>query len=511
MNAIRFGTDGWRAVIGDSFTFENVRKVSQALAWTFKNEKKNLKVFVGYDHRFMAERFAEESAKILSWCGYKPLLLNVPVTSPVLSFLTWKKKGLFGVMITASHNPPQYLGFKVKGSFGGSIAEETAQEIERNLKSICHAPSRYFHPHPHPLPSRERIQKREMIRGREKNDTLDIFSEYNSYLKSHLEVSLFKKNKSSVVFDSLYGPSGRFVKNYFESFAAKIRLELIHMERDPLFGGLHPEPIEENLGELKRTINIKKSLVGFALDGDGDRLGVVDEKGNYLTPQQVFALLLYYLASKKKLSGKVVQTVSLGYLSKRISQDFGLPCEEVPVGFKYVAEKMLSEEVLIGGEESGGYAFGKTSTPTSSPPCKGGDKRGGLIPERDGLFSALFFLEMIFASQKSVSQQLQLLEKKYGKSCYLRQDLKLSHPIEDKNSFVKKIQEIFPSPWLGQKIKEMRTADGLKIIFSDDSWLLLRPSGTEPLLRVYAEFPHKNLTKKSIDKLSKLLYNVLKS
>lgn len=488
---IKFGTDGWRAVIGDGFTFENLRKVSRAVALTFQKHK-GAKVFVGYDHRFIAERFAEESAKVLSSYGFRTILLPLPVTSPVLSFLTWKNRSPFGVMITASHNPPEYLGFKVKAHFGGSIGEETVRKIEKHLAES-------------PSALRKRDAGSIPTEG-----SKEQFVSYCRYLKNHLEMTYFKKAHGRVFFDALYGPGAWFIKDFFGSFSSKIEVGILHSCRDPLFGGLQPEPIEENLSELKIAVKKKKALGGFALDGDGDRLGVVDEDGTYLTPQEVFALLLHYLAAEKKLFGKVVQTVSLGYLSQRIAQDFNLPHEEVPVGFKYVAEKIVKEEVLIGGEESGGYAFGKTSAHSSSPPYKGEEYRGGLLPERDGLFSALLFLEMLFYSKRSLSRRLEDLQKKYGKSCYLRQDLKLSRAILDKNGFVRRVQNIFPSRWLGLKIKEMRMQDGLKVILSDDSWLLLRPSGTEPLLRTYAEFPQENFTRKSIAKLSKLLYNVLK-
>lgn len=476
--AVKFGTDGWRGVIGDSFTFENVRLVTQAAAKTFETDA-GKKIFVGYDNRFLAEHFAKEVVRTLAQNGFKPQLTPHAVTSPLLSFITWKEKAPFGVMMTASHNPSEYLGFKMKGSFGGSVPQSIASEIEKNLSLL----------HPQKLSS-----------GSEIKVASSPIPPYIQYLKTHIDFSLFNRKKVPVVFDFLYGPGGLIAEPLFKSVPHKLSLQFIHHKRDPLFGGLHPEPIEPYLEDLKIAVKKTKSSVGFALDGDGDRLGLVDENGKYLTPQQIFPLLLFYLADTKKLKGKVVQAVSLGYLSQRIAQDFNLPFDEVSVGFKYVAEKMLQEEVILGGEESGGYAFSKT---------KSSAKNGTIIPERDGTLSSLLFLEMICASGKKVSELLNDLQKRYGSSCYLRKDIHLDFPIADKKQFIAKVQNLFPSKWESLKIKEMRTFDGLKVIFEDDSWVLIRPSGTEPLLRTYAEFPKESLAEKSLAKLSKLLYNVL--
>lgn len=488
---IKFGTDGWRGVIGDIYTFDNVRLVIQAVARTFDSSKKvRPKIFIGYDHRFFAEKFAEEVAKVLRQNCFNPCLLPGAVTSPFLSFLTWSKKSPFGIMVTASHNPSEYLGIKVKGSFGGSVSQETVEQIEKNI-TILHS-----NKNDNLLPS---------VGGKlsENHNKIeqDFYQLYFAYLKKHINFSLFQKAKSLVIFDVLYGPSKKLVEDFFQGVQSQIRLQFLHPNRDPLFGGLHPEPIEENLAELKTAVKNSRSVAGFALDGDGDRLGVIDENGNYLTPPQVFSLLLFYLANKKGLKGKVVQAVSLGAVSEKIAREFNLPFEEVSVGFKYVAEKILNEDVLMGGEESGGYAFGRTKSAT---------KRLSLLPERDGLFSALLFLEMIFATGKGVSQLLKEMEKRYGSSFFLRKDIHLSSPIEDKTHFVQKVQKEFPTKWSGLKIKEMRTLDGLKIIMEDDSWILIRPSGTEPLLRTYVEFPSRSLAQDSITKLSHLAHRWLK-
>ncbi len=483
---VKFGTDGWRGVIGRDFTFQNVNLVSHAAARTFESQSGPIpKIPIGYDHRFLADQFAQESAKVLSLYRFEPLFLAQPVTSPLLSYITWKLKAPFGVMMTASHNPPEYCGFKVKGSFCGSIAQETAGQIEKKLDGILDdlaslpaARSQEIAPYP----------------------IDDLLESYFKYLSGHIDVSLFRKPGRKVTFDFLYGPGAGITRAFFKHIKSKIPLNEIHNVRDALFGGLHPEPIEEYLSDLKREVKKSKTVAGFALDGDADRLGMTDENGQYLTPQQVFALILYYLASVKKLKGRVVQAVSLGYLSERIAKDYNLPLLEIPVGFKHVAKEVLKGGVILGGEESGGYTFSQTSAKTVP---------GSILPERDGLFSALLVFEMVLSTGKTVSQILKEIQKRYGVSAYLRKDIHLKRPIPDKDAFVAKVQSRFPKECVGMKIKEMRTMDGLKIVMEDGSLTLIRPSGTEPLLRTYAEFPSKSLSQKSLDNLSAYLKDSL--
>lgn len=482
---IKFGTDGWRGIIARDFTFENVRYAAHAVAQTFESaDGKKQKVFVGYDHRFLAEKFAEEVASVLSTYHFDTRLLSHAVSSPLLSFVTREEKTPFGIMMTASHNPAEYLGFKVKASYGGSIPQQIADKIEQKLAMVLSNTQRYSKPFEKgffkvsesPLPA------------------------YYRYLKEHVDVALLRKYRFPVTFDALFGPGAEITEGFFKSFQNRFFLKIIHGWRDALFGGLHPEPIEEYLSDLKQAVKKSKSIVGFALDGDADRLGVIDEKGRYLSPSQVFPLLLYYLAKEKKLRGKVVQAVSLGYLSGRIAQDLNLPVQEVPVGFKYVAEQIVKGDVILGGEESGGYGFSKTSLNTPEGP---------ILPERDGLLSALLFLEMILRSGKKLSQLLNDLQKRYGTSSFMRKDIYLTSPVEDKSDFIRQVQNKLPTRWFGFKIKETKTIDGLKIIMQDGSWLLIRPSGTEPLLRIYGEFPKKNTIDKSLSQLSKLIRDIV--
>jgi phosphomannomutase len=383
------------------------------------------------------------------------------------------------------------LGLKVKGGFGGSVGPEIVEKIEANLKRLSEDYET------------EKFMKRPVLEpGQDpsRNAAPDALPEYVRYLEKNLDFSLLRKGSRSAAIDPMFGPGGPIAEAVFRAIRPKTFPHIIRNRRDPLFGGGRPEPIEECLDELKREVLSSKSSAGFALDGDGDRLGVLDERARYLTPQQVCALLLYYQASQKKLKGKVVQTVSMGYLTERIAKEFNLPFEEVPVGFKHVAARMQAEEVVLGAEESGGYAFSRTRPKTPSK---------SVLPERDGLFSALLFQEMMAATGKKPSELLAQIEKHFGASAYLRNDLRLEKPIEDKAELIRKIQSHATEKHFGLKIREMKTQDGLKIVMEDGSWLLVRPSGTEPLIRAYAEFPDMNLTKKSLAKLCELLYNVV--
>jgi phosphomannomutase len=289
---------------------------------------------------------------------------------------------------------------------------------------------------------------------------------YLDHLRSRFDgKKIGAKLKKPVVVDYLYGAASGLLEEIVKSK----QLVAIHAKHDPLFGGINPEPIELNLKELIEKVKSEKALMGIALDGDADRVGIVDDTGRYFTPCQVFPLVIQYLVDHKKLKGKIVQSVSLGYLSKRQAAAYGVEFEEMPVGFKHVAEALNAGAAVIAGEESGGYAW-----------------KGGL-PERDGLVTALLFLEMCTTLNKTPSQLWKEIEQKHGKSFFKRVDYKLHKAVPDKTVFTTKLVKKLPKKILGQEIKQLIQIDGLKIILADDSWMLMRPSGTEPLMRVYAE------------------------
>jgi phosphomannomutase len=448
VNEIKFGTDGWRGVIGDDFTFPNLRRVV-AGTLTFLKQNPPSKpgpLLIGYDRRFFSQDFALSVAQTLKKNGFAVRMADSPMPTPALSVSLVSQKSPWGFMITASHNPAIYNGFKIKEGSGRSAPLEATTQIEKAV--------------PAQVPLDPTLQDIPIPR-------FDYRKEYEAYLRKRLDWKALETFKAKVVLDHLHGAAAGIPESLLKKSA--LTFYSLHREEDPLFGGLHPEPIDLNLGLFMKEIKKRKALVGFAFDGDGDRLGAADDKGRYLTPHQVFPLLMLYCIENKGWRGKVVQSVSLGALGVRIAQEHNLPFEEVPVGFKHVAQRMITEDIVAGGEESGGYAF-----------------KGGL-PERDGVLNALFFLEMLATTRKTPSQLLAGMEKRFGAARFKRFDIPLKQPIYDKEQFSNQIKQRLPDRIAGSAVAEVRTQDGVKIILKDGAWILMRPSGTEPLLRTYAE------------------------
>lgn len=439
---IKFGTDGWRGVMARDFTFQNVRRVAQAIAEYVKNlppkDPIKGKVVVGYDKRFQSETFAAEIVRVMLGNKLKPVMIAEPLPTPAVSYLTDKMKAL-GVVVTASHNPASYNGIKIKVE-GRAAPESVTQLVESFMDKG--------------QPVRDGEVPRKSFR-----------SEYLAWLKSRVGSAGLNKVTRPVVVDYLYGAAAGLMEEVFKSK----KLVVLHDRRDPTFGGIHPEPIEKNLKELMAKVKENKALIGIAFDGDADRIGIIDDNGRYLTPCQVFPMIANYLIEHKGLKGKIVQSVSMGFLAGRIAKAHNLPFEELPVGFKHVGERLAKGEAVIGGEESGGYAW------------------KGLLPERDGLLAGLLMLEMCAKLKKTPSQILAEIEKKYGKSCFNRVDFHINKPVADKHVFTERIKKRLPKKILGAEIKNLIDIDGLKIIMENDHWLLVRPSGTEPLIRTYAE------------------------
>ncbi len=440
-NEIKFGTDGWRGVMARDFTYDNVRRVAQAIAEYMKaTGKRNQPVVVGYDRRFQGDSFAKEIARILSANGQRVTLCADSLPTPAITFLSHKLKAL-GIMVTASHNPASFNGIKMKTE--GRAANETlTAEVE-----AC-------------------IDRSNPVRnGGGKIPEKSFRKDYLTYLKSKGNPGKFMGQlKRTVVIDYMHGASGGLLG---ELVSSKKIVE-IRAERDPLFGGVNPEPIEENLAALKDRVLKEKAMLGLALDGDGDRVAIVDDKGHYLTPCQVFPILAEYLITMRKIKGKIVQSVSMGYLVERIAKEYGLEFEQLPVGFKHVGEAIALGQAAIGGEESGGYAW------------------KGNLPERDGLLTGLLFIEMCVTTQKTPSQLWELIEKKYGKSDFRRVDFHISKPV-DKAAFTAKIRKRLPKKVGGQAVLDVMDFDGVKVFLEGGHWVLMRPSGTEPLIRTYAE------------------------
>lgn len=442
MEDIRFGTDGWRGRLASEFTFHNVRRAADALARTLPPRSR---VAVGGDHRFLSAEFARAVAGVLSARGHKPFLADGPTTSPALSFALKGLRAAAGVMITASHNPPTDNGFKLKIPPGRSAPPEWTARLEAALL-------------PEDPPSTGG--------GVEDFPALDG---YVAWLLSRRAPAAWSRKKFPVVVDAMHGPGGRVWERLFA--AARWPGAVIRADRDPTFGGAAPEPIEKNLSLLAETVRAKKAALGLALDGDADRLGVVDDTGVYLPPHTVFPLLLRHLTENRGLKGAVVQAVSLGYVSERLARSRGLPVVEVPVGFKHVADEIKKRRVVLGGEESGGYGVGLWSA------------------ERDGVLMGLLLMELVALSGRPLSALTRELAAAHGPSVFQRADLPLRAPVTDKALWVQAVSKRVPEKFAGRAVKDRRTLDGLKVIFDDDAWVLLRPSGTEPLMRVYAETP----------------------
>ncbi len=462
-NQITFGTDGFRGVISRDFTYDAVRKIAQGLAdyIAYKNmrvaEKPN--VVVGYDRRFMSDRFAAAVADVLTANGIVCVVSDSPLPTQAVSWLTSSKFGL-GVMITASHNKYFYNGVKIKQN-GRSAPPSVTAELENYISKA--------------VPMRNAV-----VPAPRKSFKKD----YVDYLKSRVPVAqILSKLTGPVVVDFMYGAGAEIANEIFNSK----NIIKIRAAADPLFGGITPEPVENNLAELIDAVKKNKAVMGIALDGDADRFALVSDKGVYMTPCQIAPMLLEYLLKRNGLKGKVAQTVSMGYLTKRIAKAANLQFEETPVGFKYIAEKMISEDVSFGAEESGGYAW------------------KGNIPERDGILTALMFIEMTVKTKRTVSDIYKDVEARYGKSSFIRRDLKLEKAIPNKHSFAVKLKKKLPKTILGRKVLDTNTIDGLKIILEDDCWLLVRPSGTEPLLRTYAETESRENTIKFLEFAAKLM------
>ena len=454
--SITFGTDGWRGIIGEDYTFANVKLVVSAISnYLNRSPKSGKSVIIGYDTRFQSAGFASFAANILSQNGIDVILSDSCVSTPAVSFNTKHCAASLGLMISASHNPHEFNGLKIKTSEGASAPKTLTGEIEL----LIGMETKY-------------ISKRSG-----KIERRNLSKQYLAEVKKHVDFNLIKRKKLKIVADPMYGAAIGYLSSIFHNTSCSVIN--IHSNPDPMFGGLHPEPIEKYLGDLKQSVKQNGADAGLATDGDADRIGVVDDKGRYLTPHQVFPMILYYLCKYKNMKGKVTQAISLGYVSERMSKDFGLEFEEVSIGFKNVAERICSgQNILLGGEESGGYGY------------------ASYLPERDGIMNSLVLMEMLAYTKNNMSGILKEIEKKYGSSAYLRTDF--INPGIEKDVFVKSIKNCLPAKINGLKIKQIKDFDGIELIFEDDSWLLMRPSGTEPIIRIYCETPEIGKTRKII-------------
>ena len=449
---ISFGTDGWRGIIADDFTGANVRLVAQAVVNYLKRPEvpgENT-IFIGYDNRSQSEYFAAEAAKVVAASGMKAVLSAQSCSSPSISYNAHKGNAKGGIMITASHNPPQFNGLKIKMGFGGSALPSDVEKIAAELNALLSANTYTVSPDAGIMDS---VEMR------------DLRPAYFDGLRGMVDLEKIKAANYKIVADPMHGSGSGYLSDILRGVGAEI--EEICRDRNPVFGGLNPEPIAQNLGPLKDAVLASKADVGLAIDGDADRIGAMDAAGNFVDSHRIFALVLRHLYEDRGLRGSVVKTVSTTTLIDKLCAKYGLTLHVTPIGFKNICEWMLREPVLIGGEESGGIGV------------------LGYIPERDGPLMSLLLLETMATRGKRLEEQIAELMTEFGPHEYQRVDL---HPEPSKMpAVVKSLAEDDPSEIAGLKVEKIDRTDGTKFLFADDAWLLLRASGTEPVVRVYAE------------------------
>ncbi len=452
--AIKFGTDGWRGIIAQDFTFDNVRACAQGVAYYLKQAGLAERgLLIGYDTRFASEHFASAAAEVVAGNGIKVYLCSAPTPTPVISYGVLAQKAGGAIIITASHNPPIWNGFKYKTEDGASAPTEVVTQLEKNIARSL---------------SRNEVYGISLTVAEEQGrvEYLDLAPIYSAHVKTLIDLDKLRKAKLKVVVDSMYGAGVGYLKRLLDGGSMKVTE--INGERNPLFPGMHqPEPIEVNLSSLSGAVKGQKADVGLATDGDADRIGIIDKKGRFLTQLQVFALLALYLLEVRGERGAIVKTVTATSMLYRLGEIFKVPVHETAVGFKYVAPIMMAENALIGGEESGGYGF------------------RGNVPERDGILAGLYFLDFMARTGKSASDLLEYLYSKVGPHYYQRLDVEFPEGSRKEivNHLIKNASESID----GVKVASADTTDGFRFILADRSWLLIRFSGTEPLLRIYAE------------------------
>jgi phosphoglucomutase len=452
---IRFGTSGWRAVIADEFTFENVRCVTNAICsyLTRQDELKGRPLIIGHDTRFMGEQFAAVAADIASRKGFAVLQCTHPVPTPTISHAIRSNNAAGAINFTASHNPPEYQGIKFSTADGAPALPEVTTQIEAAVES-----------------------KDEPVEASGGNITdHDPRDAYLEDLKSKVNFDAIAKAKGKYEYDPLWGTGRGYLDKILRDNG--IEIETIHDWRDVTFGGQAPEPGEEHIGELRAAVKEKGLTLGLATDGDSDRFGVIDSNGEFITPNQLIALLTDYLAESRGWKLGVARSVATSHLVDRVANERGLKLYETPVGFKYIGELINKDEIILGGEESAGLSI------------------RGHYPEKDGIIACLLAAEAVAVRGKSLTEQLDTLYQRVGRLESGRIGVKLDQTVAAK--LKEKLAEE-PDRIDGHKVEKINRLDGVKFLFANDAWMLMRPSGTEPMVRIYAESESK-------DEVTKLL------
>lgn len=456
MSTIKFGTDGWRGIIAEDFTFANARMVAEAISrYIVRGEDARKGVIVGYDHRYASDWFARRLAEVVSSTGTLVWLADRPCPTPAVSYLVRSRSAAGGIVVTASHNPYRWNGIKYKASYGSSALPSIVAQIENELQFLESAQIAVLPPRP------ELIQP------------LDPRNPYLNALEKLVDWERIRKAKFRFAFDAMHGAAAGLLTELFQRNG--VECHEIRGVRDPRFGGAHPEPIEPHIAPLQKVVVDGKYDAGFAADGDGDRIGAVDSNGEFVNPHQIFSLLVWHLAGSRNLPGEIAKTFSVTKLIDKLAAKLNRKLHEVPIGFKYICELMLEQNILIGGEESGGIG---TSL---------------YLPERDFTVSALFLAELMAWHEKTLGELLDELHREFGEHRYGRIDLDVTPMQKEKAMawFSNGIEKLLDWP-----VARRENMDGVKLYLGQEGWVMVRASGTENLLRVYAETSRTETTRK---------------
>ena len=466
---IRFGTDGWRAIVADDFTYENVRAVAQGVAWYVGDDERPL--VVGHDSRYCAELFAREAARVLVANGRRVVLLNRVAPTPAISWTVISHRAAGAMAITASHNSAEFNGIKYKPDFGGSAPPDVVAEIERLT-------SRALSEGVTAVPFAEAMASGNL-------ELADPIPGYLEQIGRMIDLPRLRDHGLRILHEAMYGAGALLLAA--AAGGGRTTVEQLHSDRNPGFGGMHPEPIDRYMPEAMRRMASGGFDVGIANDGDADRVGVIDEQGHYVNQLQVMSLLAMYLLELRGERCDIVRSITSSSMLDELGRRFGVTVHEMPVGFKYIGQKMNETNALFGCEESGGYAF------------------RGHIPERDGILSGLMVAEMIVGYGKPLSALVRHLEELVGPHAYARDDISFPRDgyEERKQDVYRRMQEHTPESFAGAAVQRVRDDDGFKFYLDDGSWVLMRMSGTEPLMRVYAEAPTKERVRELIDALER--------
>jgi len=469
MTSIRFGTDGWRGVIAEDFTFANARIVARAIArYVVRCEDARKGVIIGYDHRFVSDGIAATVAEVISASGTPVFLADKPCPTPAVSLLVRQRRAAGGLMITASHNPYQWNGIKYKASYGSSALPSIVTQIEKDLDVV----QKESVP---PLPPRKNLIQ-----------PLEPRAPYLDTLEKLVDWQRLRGAKLRFVSDVMHGSATGLLAELFRRNG--ITCDEIRGAHDPRFGGVHPEPIEPHIEALRQALLGGKFDAGLCADGDGDRIGAIDRDGTFVNPHQIFALLVWHLAGTRNLPGDIAKTFSVTKLIDKLAAKFGRKLHETPIGFKYICELMLEQNILIGGEESGGIGTNL------------------YIPERDATVSALFLAELVAWHGKSLGELLAVLHAEFGEYHYGRVDLALKPGQKEKaiaHFSNDKLSRILDLP-----VVRREDMDGIKLYLGETGWLMVRASGTESLLRVYSETGKRETTRRVLEAVAQMVHNL---